>query len=168
VAFAAGVGSGLVFLLVLFASVRIAERLYPPPPDVFIWLFPVVLGAGFAAVVCGLLCGSGLTLILRRLLGEAGRVRVKPIVAMSLVWIVVPPLAFPASARPFDRTGRGSSLWSDYDRVHKNLRCVVAQRQRWLCLLISCSPACCTSWYLAPSWDRGPDRGFAFLVLRGE
>jgi hypothetical protein len=93
-AFAVGVGFGLVFLLVLLASVTIAEHLYPPPPDVFLWLFPVMLGAGFAAVISGLLCGSGSALMLRRLVGETGPIRMKPIALMSLIWMVIPPLAF--------------------------------------------------------------------------
>ena len=101
IAFAAGVGASLVFLLVLFASVRVAERLYPPPPDVFIWLFPVVLGGGFAAVICGLLCGAGSALMLRRLVGETGPIRVRPIALMSLVWVVIPVLAFLAAGNLF-------------------------------------------------------------------
>ena len=101
IAFSAGVGFGLVFLLVFLASVTIAERLYPPPPDVFIWVFPVILGGGFAAVISGCLSGSGSAFMLRRLLGETGVIRLKPIVLMTLVWMVVPPLAFAAAGGLF-------------------------------------------------------------------
>jgi hypothetical protein len=97
IAFAAGAGFGLVFWLILFPSVRVAERLYPPPPDSLIWLAPAVLGAGVAALICGLVCGAGSALILRRLTGETGPVRVRSLTLMSLVWVVVPVLAFVAA-----------------------------------------------------------------------
>lgn len=105
IAFGVGVGSGLLFLLVFSACVNVPERWYPVLPHGIHGVItfcqdptPLLLRAGIAAVISGLLCGSGSALILRLIVGGTGPIRVKPIALMSLAWIVIPILAFCTAA----------------------------------------------------------------------
>jgi hypothetical protein len=93
IALIAGVGLGLLAMLVLYAASAVAWAFDPPPPDALFWLRPTMTGSLVGAILSGIGCGFGAATVLRRLSGETGPLRLKTLALLTLAWTVTPLLA---------------------------------------------------------------------------
>src|SRR5262245_30743634 len=93
VALAVGTVLGTGAMLVLDAAIALAWRLDPAPADATLWLRPTLVGLLSGAMLSGIGCGVGAAAVLGWLSGRSGRLRLTPVLLLTLVWAVAPTLA---------------------------------------------------------------------------